>query len=84
MAPFDSNNPLPPSLIRSAPNKATISKKINLEDDFEEVDEFESASCLEGNKRGSPNRSSKNAKGLKNLSESVYQIVSQLSITKYK
>jgi hypothetical protein len=31
-----------------------------------------------------PNRSTKNSKGLKNLSESVYTIVSQLSITKYK
>ena len=31
-----------------------------------------------------PNRSSKNSKGLKNLSESVYTIVSQLAITKYK
>lgn len=77
----DSSHPLHHTI--SHPQRHSISRKINLEEEFEEVEENESPSA-EATLRPFPNRSSKNSKGLKNLSESVYMIVSQLSITKYK
>jgi hypothetical protein len=57
---------------------------LNLEEEFEEVEEKDSPSAEAAIRQLGPNRSSKNSKGLKNLSESVYTIVSQLAITKYK
>jgi hypothetical protein len=77
----DSSHPLHRTASSARPS---ISKKLNLESEFEEVEENESLSPEALLKPSHPNRSSKNSKGLKNLSESVYMIVSQLSITKYK
>lgn len=78
----DSSHPIHHTI--SHPSRHAISRKLNLEEEFEEVEEKESLSAEATLRPIGPNRSSKNSKGLKNLSESVYMIVSQLSITKYK
>lgn len=49
---------------------------------IEEVFEKDSDGILRRQRK--PNRSAKNFKGLKNLSENVYQIVSELGGTTYK
>jgi hypothetical protein len=49
----------------------------------ENIEEVVPSSCR-SSKKATPNRNSKNEKGLRNLSESVYRIVSELTVTRYK